>query len=298
METLKQSDLAYLAGLFDAEGSISVIASTYKTQKGKMPRFDLSVSIVNTDKKVLQWILSLGFGGLITEMQRPKENHKQCYHYLVRDNAALNFLKALLPYLRIKEEQARLAVAFQIRKNAQRKLWNRYEPIPVFELRNRRILKHLISSSDDVFVSKEDSHYLHYIAGFFDGEGCILINKSKGEWNKQRSPRYSLRVTLTQKFSACLTWVAGFFGGYVFKHQAGKQGHHWLITDNKARYFLEAILPYLRVKQQQAEIGVDFVKHKVSSGMQYRDGAWASITRVRDGFKSRLEELKRCELSN
>lgn len=296
MEAFTNTDLAYIAGLFDAEGSISVVSSYYKTQNGRMPRFDLSVSIVNTNKQVLQWILSLGFGGLLTEVQKPKIGHKRCYCYLVRDTASLNFLQALLPYLKIKEEQATLAIAFQRRKNRQKKMWHRYEPIPAFELRSRKIFKHLISSSKDVFVVKDDSEYwLPYIAGFFDGEGCIHVNKSKGEWNKQYRPRYSLRVTLVQKFSQCLYWIAGLFGGYIANHQRSKIGCRWMTTDNKAGYFLEAILPYLRIKQQQARVGTAFVEHKVSSGMKFRDGDWASIMQVRENYKSELERLKRQE---
>lgn len=303
MTDLFNTDLAYLAGIFDAEGSISVIESSYKTATKRMPRFDLAVNVVNTDKKVLQWILSCGFGGAIYEMNKPPVGYKQCFTYAIRDKAALGFLTVLLPYLKVKKQKAELAIAFQARKNRQEKLWNRYDPIPVFELNRRKWLKHLVSSAENSVSenkvrdssSTDDLHQIAYFAGFFDGEGCVSILELKAKHNKQVVPRFSLRLSLPQNDRGILMLLAQMFGGYVTGHQKEHGSFRWSISDNKAAGFLRKTLQFLRVKRDQALVGIDFSDHKAESSVDHRNGDCRSILSVRKGYKTKLQELKRLQ---
>lgn len=60
---------------------------------------------------------------------------------------------------------------------------------------------------------------LAYLAGFFDGEGCIVISKAKYEQVNKRKPSkfhilYQLRVSITQN-EPCdmLTQLVAVYGG-------------------------------------------------------------------------------------
>lgn len=83
---------------------------------------------------------------------------------------------------------------------------------------------------------------LAYIAGLFDGEGCVRFAKPTRCHSKGR-----LMAKITQKDPMILYWVQEQFGyGGVFAKGGG--AHDYQVSSLKARQFLYAIRPYLRVK--------------------------------------------------
>jgi len=104
--------IAYLAGLFDGEGSINIFKQSNKKDRINSGYF-LEISIGNTHKGVLQWVLE-NFGGRLTHNaeQYTKRNHRT-WRWRASSNEACAVLKILLPYLIVKREQAQLAIEFQ-----------------------------------------------------------------------------------------------------------------------------------------------------------------------------------------
>ncbi len=94
---------------------------------------------------------------------------------------------------------------------------------------------------------------LAYMAGLFDGEGCVQIAKSG---------HYSLACQVSMANEFMPSWFRFSFGGSV--HLRPRIGENWkdqwvwTIHGPKAARFLEAILPYLILKKPQAEIGLKF----------------------------------------
>lgn len=106
-------ELAYIAGLFDGEGHIFIEARKSKN-KGKTVVHNLCIGITNTYKEVIDWIYE-EFGATRSVRSRWKDhpNWKTCYFWTTSAKKAGEFLKLIYPYLRIKKEQARLAIEFQ-----------------------------------------------------------------------------------------------------------------------------------------------------------------------------------------
>ena len=107
--------LAYVAGLLDGEGSIVIGVSKPSTSRGnKSPSHWLQVGVTNTDRKLIDWLL-LTFGGHISDNSHSPSRKKQrpCWAWRIMGNQAKTFLEAIHPYLRIKCEQAELAIDFQ-----------------------------------------------------------------------------------------------------------------------------------------------------------------------------------------
>ena len=101
---------------------------------------------------------------------------------------------------------------------------------------------------------------LNYYAGFFDGEGCIMIQKKQGRPDGRPYRILNIAISLTN-----LNILEDFkraFGGTV--HGAYKSKEHykdkwnWQIFGNKALTFLKLIYPYLRLKTREAELGIEF----------------------------------------
>jgi hypothetical protein len=109
---LRNEDLAYIAGFFDGEGSVTIHENWRPSPRGKSPNHTLQVSIGNTDPHVLQWIHG-AFGGSLTTRPATKPRHKDVTQWIIRSNGAASFLRALLPFLRMKTEQALTGISFQ-----------------------------------------------------------------------------------------------------------------------------------------------------------------------------------------
>lgn len=96
---MTEVDRAYIAGLFDGEGSVSFV---FKKAKNGKRYGKLYARISNTDRKVLEWIKeTLGFG-FIVSTKMPKPNCKPCYDFVVAYEKARKFLAIVQPYLKIK----------------------------------------------------------------------------------------------------------------------------------------------------------------------------------------------------
>ena len=97
---VKNTDYAYIAGILDGEGTISISNSQYMT-----------VRIRNTNKGVLEWIQGVTGAGKIYGDSRSKA--RRCYSLEMTANKAAAFLHLVLPYIRIKRKQAILALNYQ-----------------------------------------------------------------------------------------------------------------------------------------------------------------------------------------
>jgi len=92
-----------------------------------------------------------------------------------------------------------------------------------------------------------------YMAGFFDGEGCIRINKRiRGTYTE-----YTVFITVGQKDGAIMDWIVENFdgGSYLIKRD---NSYVWTATNKIAYDVLKRITPYLKYKKPQAEIAIDF----------------------------------------
>jgi hypothetical protein len=94
-----------------------------------------------------------------------------------------------------------------------------------------------------------------YLAGFIDGEGCITILKQGIKGSTSLS--YSLSVLISQADKSLLEDLADLLGmGKVHKTSSGI--YNLFISRHDSAALLLEILPYLRLKKNQAVIGLEF----------------------------------------
>lgn len=107
---------AYVAGIIDGEGCISI----YKTQaKSGNAKYQLQVAVVMREGWLMEMIKDQ-YGGNVRRDERNhklNENHSVVYRWRVGDLKAKAFLKEILPYLRAKSVQAQLALHFSEQKH-------------------------------------------------------------------------------------------------------------------------------------------------------------------------------------
>ena len=135
---LKLEQLQYLAGIIDAEGTVQIDPHYAKYQ----------ISICNSDRRCLEWVLNTVHFGNIYSRGITRQNHFGSKEIFVWQCAVSDFTKRLLvlllPYLRVKRSKA----------------------------------LHILEQQT---VPTEPMSW-PYIAAFFDGEGCASFYEKEGLW--------------------------------------------------------------------------------------------------------------------
>ena len=105
-----------------------------------------------------------------------------------------------------------------------------------------------------------DELFLAWAAGFFDGEGCVLVSERKHQ------TVYQLFVSITQQNPAALHMLKQRFGGSVTPDRTATIGYErkrgavlcwrWKSTSGVAHEFLAAIEPFVVVKADQVRVAL------------------------------------------
>jgi len=99
------ADAAYIAGIIDGEGTISL------TRRHRNENRQLEVSISNTDMALLQFVKQCVGAGRISNKRTYRHNHRQSATFCISNRQALYLLEQVRPYLRTyKAERADLVL--------------------------------------------------------------------------------------------------------------------------------------------------------------------------------------------
>ena len=105
-----------------------------------------------------------------------------------------------------------------------------------------------------------DDLLLAYIAGFFDGEGCISIVR------RMKRDSYALTIQVGQMERAPLEMFKARFGGTIYVQKRSRHSFSsnellaWRLSKrDQQRSFLEVMIPFLRSKKQEAQLGLRFL---------------------------------------
>ena len=119
---LKDTELAYAAGVVDGEGCICIIVhrpySGRKYGEMKTPLHSLQVSVTNTRYELMEWFQERFDGAIYSKPGISNFITRQpCFTWQVVANKAQHFLQLIQPYMVIKAEQVVLAIQFQERRS-------------------------------------------------------------------------------------------------------------------------------------------------------------------------------------
>jgi len=112
-------DLAWLAGIIDGEGSIFVMKQKRKDRE-RDTNYILRISIDSTDPFMAPECLKIAGGCKLSLTSDKRPECSDRYKWQLNGKKAAALLQELLPYLRVKHQQALLAIEFQ---NKTKKHW-------------------------------------------------------------------------------------------------------------------------------------------------------------------------------
>lgn len=132
-----------------------------------------------------------------------------------------------------------------------------------------------------------------YLAGFIDGEGCIVITKHKR--STCRVPQHTLRIQIANTSEEVIAWIYKRTGGSISKVKSQKSHYRQCYTvcigAINAYKLLKCLVNILIVKKQQALWAIKFWEgRKVNMGtfisteeFSFREDCRIQISRLNKG---------------
>lgn len=137
-----------------------------------------------------------------------------------------------------------------------------------------------------------------YLAGLFDGEGCIDVQRVKCTTKGYADDFYvrpRLRMAMAANCRPLGDMLHKEFGGHIYDRKAQKEGQQaswsieWL-SRFEMRRILRLILPSLRLKREQALLISWWLSNATGRGWQ---SGFPGITQGRLAFVEELSAMKR-----
>jgi hypothetical protein len=295
-EQFQDEMFAYTAGLFDGEGCINITKVNPKEGRANVnPCYSLSVSLASTNQSVVEWLKEM-FGGSITDRSQHKYYRKNpgwmpAWNWAAGSNLAQTFLTFILPYLKIKQFQAELALKFQDYKHEHPIYTRDYQYIQEVLEQEETYYQHLNSlhaarkqwTQSESFIKEIEARSLipvtadpltpaalAYLAGLIDGEGCIRISRSmpteKRGKGHLRQPSYRLYMKIANTDRAIIDWLLATFQGSIHETSSAEsraktgwsQAWEWGMGSQKACAILKQVAPYMIIKRDRAMLAIEF----------------------------------------
>lgn len=109
-----KTELAWCAGLFDGEGSISIALVGPVHKDGLRTGKAMHIDITMTDKSTLEVFSRLFGGTVLGPYKRKKSTHRDSYKWRLINHKALTFLIQVEPYMHTKRDQAQVALRWPL----------------------------------------------------------------------------------------------------------------------------------------------------------------------------------------
>lgn len=142
METIPNTQYAYLAGLVDGEGTISI----YLNQRGY---YITHTSITLTSEDLILWLQETFDGNVHHIKNDRKAEHQERWKWQISSTLMRTHLPSMLPYLRLKRRHAEIALEFLSGRRRGTNItygteWQTvlYEEIRVLNLRGKAKIEH------------------------------------------------------------------------------------------------------------------------------------------------------------
>jgi hypothetical protein len=262
----KDRHYAYLAGLIDGEGNIGVYRC--KNQKGYWG-YSINLSVSNKDKRLMNYLIK-HFGGSFKPGTRSFNWEPHGGKERIK-----SLLLSVLDSLIIKKEQAKLCLSFI-------DLGNKIIP----DIRENFYFKSKIlnsGSSKSIGLMHNTKSDFSYLAALIDGEGSLRIIKTK-QYNAN-GYCYHKVINITNCSRALMEYLVLHFGGiFKPKHSANENyipAFRWTIFGNEIQEnLLLAILPYLILKKQEANLILQFIRLDSKVNQEAREDLYQQFQKL------------------
>ena len=148
-------------------------------------------------------------------------------------------------------------------------------------------------------TNEHDPAVWPYLAGLLDADGCIGVNAGTDPRNGRR--RYTTRVFVSNADKGLMNWLVAEFGGNInISNQNAPSNHRtmyrWVLHGTRAGPILFQVLPYLRIKAQQAELVLRFI-HTLNPAIKGKGGRTKKLSedtlKLREHLVTQLKRMNK-----
>jgi hypothetical protein len=253
---MKEHTKAYTAGLIDSDGSLSIAELTRSDCKTSAAK----IAFYSSDKLICQWLVDTYGGKLEFVKSRENKPHykpEYVWHTVGAQHSSW-FLSQILPYLSIKHQEALMLREYYSMSGIQ--------TTETCGLRDQLLLKCRESKNRSVETDTQEFDFKDnlinaYFAGIVDGDGCITITKRRS----LNYFTYSGNLSIVNIYKPLVQATEKFYGGKARLRNAAKGNrqdtYQWQARNKKdVESILLKWLPYLRIKQKQALLLLNFAR--------------------------------------
>ena len=245
--------LDYLAGYFDANGCVT---GKNDTKEGPILWCNVSTLHLQTVEMFKQ-----RFGGYMNVTHSPDKQYvsqkliakRTVYQWRVEYRRAVRFAQDIAPRAQLKKPQLEILLALQQLKGSGQRVSSENKGQRIALLEQIRKYNQGLYAASEYRIS--ESLRLPYIAGYFDGDGCVT--------GQVQNNIAGARCNICSADIELLSVLHNMFGGSIGKifdvatNYTNRIGTHdvfqWQLSLNQSVPFITAILPYLLVKKVQAQ---------------------------------------------
>lgn len=109
---MKETDLAWMAGIFDGEGFVRIAKIKVGLNRRRTPSYQVVAAVAMTHRPTIDRLLVISNVGKVKEQRARHKNHNATFLWQTTDRKASATLIQLRPYLVTKSERADLAIEF------------------------------------------------------------------------------------------------------------------------------------------------------------------------------------------
>ena len=146
-----------------------------------------------------------------------------------------------------------------------------------------------------VVIKTED---LAYIAGFLDGDGCIMLQLV---YRKDYILGYQIRASIVfyqkQTNSYFLEWLKEIFKVGYIRYRNDGMAEYTIVGVNAVKNILEFLSPYLKLKQKQSEVALSVLNRMPGYGRKMSVKLLLKLSKEVDKFSFLNYSKKRTNTS-
>lgn len=288
---MNEVDLAYLAAIWDGEGSFMVERFKDDRYKGGYC-YSARSQVCNTNKAIIDRVKQILDG---MEIKYSISNRRDKRFPIWKEISQIRIgsldsnkklLENLLPFLSGKQAKAQLVLDFVMSRleNFEKRL-NRTQEGQDFRTAARTLQDNskigCIDSSEALEVCSASPADVSYLAGMFDGEGNFCLQKRDQNTLRATSSIGNTNPTIINRIREILKAMT--VTSYVYQKKDGCYVVNICRLDMNAR-MLSAVIPHLTRTKDKAKLLLEFVTLRLSSGRGY-------VSNKEESFFDRFQSL-------
>ncbi len=264
--------LSYVAGVLDGDGSFSIIKKIENALRS--PLYYPVIQLANACEDLVKMFHDKFGGSLFTRKARVLEDggkRKPSHQWkLEKSNSCLPFLDKVIPYLIVKQERAKFLKEY-IERNPFKRGSNKLSD-DILLKRESDYLK--MRQFNDEGTRNKPFHkniscptFWAYMAGLMDTDGSFSIRKEISKTH-MKSPCYSPIISLSMIDPRAFGLILNNFKDgkvKIVKAKTCREGicYRFVISSSEGVIkFLNQIIPYLRVKPENAKVLLKFCEER------------------------------------